>query len=411
MRLAWHIARKDLKRIRMLLLLWAAVLTGQMSLATIQANLDAAGYYPFHVFAWIFGVIFLPIFTFGLVMGVQQDDSVCDSDAYWITRPISGGLLLGAKLIVLAVLGVFPVVILLPWWLVLHYDVQQLAAAVARTVTSQLAITMLAVPLAALAVSNARFVMNLFLLAIAGLVLALVFDRFASNQSFSDAPLHSDAWSRVMATAWYLGGAGIVINQFITRRSGRSVSIAIAALVIGFAVSLKMKAQPDAAATVTPASSAESNEPSLAGVLRPDAGSMSVAHGVRIRVISAVPDIVHGWLVTISETAPDFAYPKWIKASPTSAAVPAREYYFLVDTHNGRSVAASVGGAAEALTSETVHYVRHELAFSPRAEWTRDPAFDFSAWVKDAVLLKVILRGELTEFPRGLLPTVLPPRS
>ena len=41
MSLAWHIARKDLFRLRVILLLWAVVLTARMAFALIQAHADA----------------------------------------------------------------------------------------------------------------------------------------------------------------------------------------------------------------------------------------------------------------------------------------------------------------------------------------------------------------------------------
>ena len=109
MNLTLHIAIKDFYRLRWALLLWVVAIASELALASIQATLDIEGHVPFYMAAWTFGNIFIPVISFGLVMGLQDDDPVTEGDAFWMTRPITGARLLSAKALVLGLLCLIPV--------------------------------------------------------------------------------------------------------------------------------------------------------------------------------------------------------------------------------------------------------------------------------------------------------------
>jgi len=415
---AWHIARKDLFRLRLILLLWAAVLTGHLALAALQSDLGPPGSQAYLIGALVFNFVFLPLFTFGLVMGVLHDDSVSDSDAFWVTRPISGTQLLGAKLIVLAVLSLIPVVVTAPWWLAHGYGLAQFAAAAGHTVRWQLTITLLAVGLAAVSPTIGRFILYAMAATILFMFLGLAYGPFGSARTFSASPIDGETWGRAMATIWFGISAVMAVHQFLSRHTRRSILIGCLGIVVGFMATLFMTmpgpahSAPNELAAPAPADP----PPRLVAVLRPTLGAVSLRDGVRVRVNEVVPDFTRGLVVTLGESAPDFTYPSWIQALPRSAPPAMREFYFLVHRQDGRSTRATLGApdahllADDYLIAATLHYYHHNLIFSPPAGANRDPSFDFYQWVKDTDLVKVAATTELAEFPRDLLPLLPPSR-
>jgi hypothetical protein len=230
MNLTGHIVGKDLFRLRWILVLWAIVLTARMALAVIQSELDVAGYYPFYVMALVFGRIFLPLLGFGLVMGVQGDDPVSDSDAFWITRPISASRLLGAKCLVLASLWSIPSLVMAPWWIAHGFDLGQLCVAVLQTTSWQAALTMLALPFAVISPSASRFFMSVLLAATGSFAFVLVYQFSHFDSAAANPPEASVARAWVIPGLWAAAAAAIILVQFLTRRTRLSIAILTTAL-------------------------------------------------------------------------------------------------------------------------------------------------------------------------------------
>ena len=231
MNLTAHIVRKDLFRLRWVLVLWVVALTTRMALASVQAELDVTGYYPFYAMAWVFGLLFLPVLGFGLVMGAQSDDPTSDTDAFWITRPISGGRLLGARCVLLVLLGTIPPLATAPWWIAHGFGASQLAAAFLQLARWQLVLTAVALPFAALSSTSTRFVMGVMLAAVGAFSLVLAVRFFSSGPSVPPVPgvLESRAW--VVLALWLAAGLAVVLIQFLTRRTALSVALLLAVLV------------------------------------------------------------------------------------------------------------------------------------------------------------------------------------
>ena len=92
-----HVVKKDLIRLKFGLLLWVVVLSGGLVFTAIQSRLDGVTYLLFCAATRVLIYGLTPLTAIGLMMGMLHDDSVADVDAFWITRPISGGELLVAK--------------------------------------------------------------------------------------------------------------------------------------------------------------------------------------------------------------------------------------------------------------------------------------------------------------------------
>lgn len=119
MRLAWHIIWKDLRQDNWALGLWLVLFGFHQALGSVFLNAIATD------LEWIdqlrLGNLLLTIFEFaiGYLLALRwvQADGLAGTRMFWVTRPISGGRLLAAKVTgLLLVFGVLPVLLWLPWW-------------------------------------------------------------------------------------------------------------------------------------------------------------------------------------------------------------------------------------------------------------------------------------------------------
>ncbi|MDB6092529.1 MAG: hypothetical protein JWM32_91, partial [Verrucomicrobia bacterium] len=236
MNLTGQIVRKDFFRLRWILLLWAVVLTAMMAMARIQVSLGIDQYYPFYLLAWVFGKIFLPLLGFGLVMGVVNDDAVSDTDAFWITRPISSGRLLGAKCATLALLCLVPALVMIPWWIAQGMDLHQFGAISLQVLRWQAFLTVLAVPFAVISINAGRFFMSVVLSAAGSFLLILIFVFVTDDAHTPLSPEVISSTSWVMLGWWVIATGVIALNQFLTRRTRFSIVVLIAVLLVNCAV-------------------------------------------------------------------------------------------------------------------------------------------------------------------------------
>lgn len=237
MNLTWHIVRKDLFRLRWILVLWVFLLVARIAMAEIQFSLGDAGV-PFFLAAMITELGFIPLFAIGLVMGFMADDPVCDVDAFWITRPISGARLLTAKLSLFLAIPVVSALVALPWWLARGTSGGQVGISLYRTGSEALLAVAVAAPLAVLARDARRFVLNC-IIAICLVLLGFFLFSFteAAARFKSSAEL---ATSRVIALIGIalVGSIIVTLHQILTRRTRRSVIVLAVIVVACFATAL-----------------------------------------------------------------------------------------------------------------------------------------------------------------------------
>ncbi len=143
-----------------MILLWVVCVAGELALAAIQVGLDAEGHQLFFMASWTFGNVFVPVIGFGLVMGLQDDDPVTDGDAFWMTRPITGGRLLSAKALVLVLFRLVPVAVTIPFWMSHDFSMDILTRSSVQVLWRQALISLLALPFAVISSSGANFVKN-----------------------------------------------------------------------------------------------------------------------------------------------------------------------------------------------------------------------------------------------------------
>ncbi len=236
MSLTWNIVAKDLRRLQWILVLWAVIMLAGMGLCAIQERLDAGTYFSFYVGAFVFEWVLLPLFSFGLVMGLILDDPVSDVDAFWITRPISGSRLLGAKATALVLVWLIPVVLTLPWWVGHGYGAEQVGRAAWQTLGFQVVAGALALPIAVLSPTGGRFMMNVILVVAGGFIVAALFTVLAllGGEPVPPGVIHARAC--IIAGIWIVATAAMTIFQFLGRRTRRSMAVAAVGVAVGLAV-------------------------------------------------------------------------------------------------------------------------------------------------------------------------------
>lgn len=159
MSLILHIVRKDFLRLRGRIALWATVLAAKVvhGFALLAGDGSGALVASGQQTAVILAGLDVAVCVVLAVMLVQEDLLV-GTRADWLTRPVSGGRLLAAKLTGAVLLfGVLPVVVWLPWWLHCGYGAEQMAWAAVETLGWQLLFIAPAMMMAALTDSLGRF--------------------------------------------------------------------------------------------------------------------------------------------------------------------------------------------------------------------------------------------------------------
>jgi hypothetical protein len=162
--------------------------------------------------------------SFILVAALIQEDLLVGTSAFWVTRPISGGRLLAAKLLGIGLIfGVLPVLVNLPWWLGCGYGWHEIGWAVLETVGFNAIFALIGLLWAVVTDGYGRFLMWT-------LVMVIAIPAIAGGIGLHLARVHATPPAGVMlmrtAVELFLAvlGVGVVaVHQFLTRRTMRSV--------------------------------------------------------------------------------------------------------------------------------------------------------------------------------------------
>lgn len=402
MSVAWHIVRKDLVRLRWVLVLWVVLLIAGLGLPVIQANLNYDNYFPFWIAAVVLVAGFLPLLAFGLVMGLLHDDPVAEIDAFWITRPVSGGQLLAAKLFALLLFAVLPVLVTLPFWRSHDYSWPQVGWATLQTLRNHFFLIALALPVAVISANGSKFVMHL-ILGISGFLVLTLLLGIGDAQNARDAVpglLHSKAW--VFASLWLAAGLIVTLNQFLRRRTRRSLQVLVAALVLGLLV---MRWWPWAfVAPMPPISPVMAEAPAfpalIGGTLRPAVVVVEVPlrenaaasrSGQSLKIQNVFLDYTGELQVSFSSGVPVLSHRLGdiLPDDRKPAVIP--EYYFLANASDGRMLPVTPGQQGNSLTAATLLFRHFNLRVRPAAAaWQGGAPADLAAWLKGARLLKAM---------------------
>jgi len=230
MSMVFHFLKKDLRRCAWLFSLWIFlfVFDGILALSTPPPEIDRAAFGDLSaVWSPIIFVVLRVLILAVLVMQLIQEDAVVGSTAFWLTRPMSRIALLLAKLAGLGLVVLIPLVVSVGVLFAFGISVRDLGWAVVEILIGQLYFVVPLALIAALTSGFARFVTATVTLAI-GLVSTSI-RLVPVAQSFTSIELDLTRYV-VGAAIVTIGGVLLLINLYLTRRSRRSIVLALCLL-------------------------------------------------------------------------------------------------------------------------------------------------------------------------------------
>jgi len=234
MNLTWHIIKKDLLRLRLPVLPWVIILAGQVYVSNellSPLSLDMDLFFEMGMFFNLLVVVGLML-TSLLVAMLVLEDPLSGTTMFWVTRPISGGRLLGTKVVVAFLLfGLLPLLAWLPWWLYCSFGWHDLVRAAGFVLGIQAIAVIPAFALAALVDQIGRFFLYCLMLGFAVLV---AFLQVASHTGISREML----LSRLLVVAGLLLLSCLMALglQYLTRRMVSAAAVVIGGVALSVAV-------------------------------------------------------------------------------------------------------------------------------------------------------------------------------
>ncbi len=243
MNLIWHIVKKDTYRFRVALSLWLLVSALPVLLGSVDVLFTAKDI-PLHTLLLSLGFYGSWIQWFLLVAmtaWVLQEETLISTTAFWVTRPISPGMLMKAKALYIGIfLVLFPLALELPALALQGVTARDMGYAALEILFRRLEIICLAGIIAALTRNFGRFVTA----AIPIVILQWCSSRWMIGWLFLDKyatlPLRPSALAEcdsiVVAVLTILGGGGLTAYQYKTRNTRWTIRWAVALIVLMFLV-------------------------------------------------------------------------------------------------------------------------------------------------------------------------------
>ena len=244
MKLIWHIIRKDLVRDRWALGLWALLFIGQVLIGVMAENPGHLGVeYFYRLQTGSIGLVALQVVMgYILVTRFVHADPLIGTTVFWLTRPISPGRLLLAKVLgVSLVFALLPVLLFMPWWFYCGFGARDIFWSAVDAMGWQLLVIAPAFLVATVTDDLGRVLLWTLLLVIGVIAwIALLQATFGPMSDRVDAKgidpgvMYSKIWlSCVMLV---VVAAAIVTHHFLTRRFVRSVVLIVLGLALIVAV-------------------------------------------------------------------------------------------------------------------------------------------------------------------------------
>lgn len=231
-----HLVLKDLRCFRGALSVFALVLAMKWLVGLMLISGDSAPTQETAEFIQYFHLVLVIIdvvLALLVVAGLIHEDSVVGTDATWLTRPVSPIQMLLAKAGSLVVaLGALPVVVTIPWWLLNDLTGAQIAKASLHLGLVNAGIALAALPFAVLTRSTVGFIVSSI-----GLLVVLQATLGVVRVVVREAGVipSQDPSTRVIVLFFcllILTSLGVVLHQYLTRRTARSLALGIVGLVM-----------------------------------------------------------------------------------------------------------------------------------------------------------------------------------
>ncbi|MFA5263606.1 MAG: hypothetical protein WC378_07240 [Opitutaceae bacterium] len=231
MKTLWHIARKDILRFRWLILAWVAYQASVILLAVFALPGELDGDQTFFLQLYLdTSPVISSMMGWVLAILIVREDSLMESDVFWVTRPISGATLLLAKMLAIAVaVWLPPVLVGIPWWLYSGFGALDILKTSRHLVAQYFHVTALALCFAIFA-TRRRASTDLSGALALMIILAVCYPivRFLLGRDLALLPFGLAA-SRLLLCdlVALIVTALMTVNQFLTRRKWRSAAIGV----------------------------------------------------------------------------------------------------------------------------------------------------------------------------------------
>ncbi len=222
MNLIWHIFLKDVRRLQWSILFFIVLLVLPMLTAVLPYPPDGLMEGRGAIVSSVLEVLIISAVSYFLVMSIVGEDTLTNGNEFWRVRPISGLRLFAAKvLLVAALLLVLPLMVSLPWWLGHGYGLGEIGAATKSMLMARVPLVGIALVVAALSGTSGKFVGYSFVLGLGIPAFAAFVAKNPFNlQAISKDMIETRGW--VLFSIFCLTMGGVLLNQFLTRRIGRS---------------------------------------------------------------------------------------------------------------------------------------------------------------------------------------------
>jgi len=239
MNLTWHIFRKDLRRLKLPMALWLTTIVVRLLVQAVvcglfgHPRLEWIGYVGDGPWTLVRDALDLVV-VYLLAGWLVFEDSLRDRDAFWLTRPISGGRLLGAKLLAMGLLLVAaPVVLHVPWWLACGFHAGDLATAAGVKASILLFVMLTSACCAALTDGFPRYLLWSF----GGVACFAILETAVGWVIGIGGVTGSSAGIYVTRMEMSLIGLGLIAlavlcHQYLTRRVWRSIVLLVVAVTV-----------------------------------------------------------------------------------------------------------------------------------------------------------------------------------
>jgi hypothetical protein len=227
MNLIWHIIKKDLRRTTWGLLIWAVCLGYLFTFRKIQvvqwSFMDNMGV--FMLFAFV-------ALTVVLIAAIVQEDGLTGKNEFWRTRPISGGRLLAAKMILIGM-----VFLVVPYGLsVIHSVTSGKGFTLSDMVHLFMGFGVVLLSFMAMAAATkdlALYILGGILCCIGVALIGPRLGALIEVEPVATTMMYQVGVSKLFAVLVLCGLASLLVllNQYLTRRTLVSVSIISAAVV------------------------------------------------------------------------------------------------------------------------------------------------------------------------------------
>jgi biopolymer transport protein ExbD len=341
--MVFHFLKKDVRHNAWLLALWFLLFVidgiAVLSARPPDINLPNLGLSP--VLFLILKFLVLAV----LVSQLIQKDAVVGSTAFWLTRPITRGTLLLAKLVGLGLIVLIPLLVESAVLVMFGVSRGELGWAALEILMHQLFFVVPIALLAALTPNFARFVAVTVTLAVGLIVISLRFAPFAAPAMTG---IELENTKDLVETALLIVGGGLLLtHQYLTRQSRRSITLAICLVGAYILVALfwSMNLMPD----VPLRSPLAVFDPAKATV-RISAGSLnnspysfpSGSVGKNIGGYCAFSGIPPEFLVQVRSIVPRLSTPDGMKIATLGAVRTVPAYQF--DPPATSAISAALGG-------------------------------------------------------------------